>query len=130
MSPGVSSHLYLVTGHDHGQPVPGVIRQAQGEGLHPEPRPGHVEQPQHVLAAAALDLQHLAGVRGAEGEQGAGVVSHLPDRGEEGELRRGPDQGHQRVPDTGTVVHGAGAAWRNNKYMHCVTKMHLGSGLD
>ena len=104
------AHLYLVTGHDHGQPVPGVVSQAQGESLHSEAGLGHVEQPQHVLAAAALYLQHLPGVRVVEGEQGARVVPHLPDRGEEGELRGGPDQGDQRVSDTRAEVHGAGAA--------------------
>ena len=104
------NHLYLVTRHDHGQSVPGVVREPQGEGLDPEATGGHVEQPQHVLAAAALNLQHLGAVCLAEGEQRARVVSHLAQGGQEGELRGGPDQGHQRVPDTRAVVHRAGAA--------------------
>ena len=56
-----SAHLYLIPGHYHGQAVPGVVGQTEGEGLDPgDAGPGHVEQPQHVPPPAALDLQQLA----------------------------------------------------------------------
>ena len=58
--PAVQPHLQLVPGHRHGQPVPGVVRQPQREGLHPEAQVGPgwgVVEPEDVLAAAGLDLQ-------------------------------------------------------------------------
>ena len=58
--PAVQPHLQLVPGHRDGQPVPGVVRQPQREGLHPEAQvgPGRgVVEPEDVLTAAGLDLQ-------------------------------------------------------------------------
>ena len=57
----VQEDFYLISGHGDSQPVPGVVRQAEGEGLHPggagAGAGGLVVNPHHVLPPAGLDLQ-------------------------------------------------------------------------
>ena len=85
--PAVQQDLYLVPGHGDGQPVPGVVRQSEGEGLHPgvggagAGGGGLVVDPHHVLPAAGLDLQVPVGLVLAVGKckDGSAVLAFLSD---------------------------------------------------